>query len=81
MQGIDNIRRRLQVAINAAGAERTILEVRYGQVWNASELARDFDVLEFAAPFAIVRRKTDDRLGSVLFQHCPRFYFVFQEDK
>jgi hypothetical protein len=81
MQGIDNIRRRLQAAINAAAAERSLLEKCYGQVWNASELARDFVVLEFAAPFAIVRRKADNRLGSVLFQHCPRFYFAFQEDK
>jgi hypothetical protein len=57
MQDIDAIRRKLQTAINGAAAERAILKMRYGQVWNASELAQNFVVLEFAAPFAIVRRK------------------------
>lgn len=73
-------RRKLQAAINAAAAERSLLEQRYGRVWDAPELAKEFIVLEFAAPFAVVRRRTDGKLGSVLFQHHPRFYFAFQPD-
>ena len=58
-----------------------MIECRYGRVWSASELANDFDVVGFAAPFAVVRRKTDNQLGSLLFQHHPRYYFAFQKDK
>ena len=50
-------------------------------MWNAAELARDFDVLGFAAPLVVVKRKTDRKLGSILFQHQPRYYFAFEEHK
>ena len=46
------------------------LQERYGQVWNTSELAYDFEVLKIAAPFAIVKRKADNRM-SLMFQHHP----------
>ena len=75
----EKLRRKWQAAINLRAAERPYLERRYGQVWDSAELARDFEVLEFAAPFAIVRRKADRKLGSVLFQHSPRYYFSFRE--
>ena len=67
--------------INCHNAERAALVERYGQVWDTSELANDFEVLEFAAPFVVVRRKADKKLGSLMFQHYPRFYFSFQEDR
>ncbi|MGO8701209.1 MAG: hypothetical protein ACLQVY_26260 [Limisphaerales bacterium] len=75
------LRRQLQIALNSASAERSVLEKRHGQVWNASELAQEFAVPEFAAPFAVVRRKLDNQLGSVMFQHAPRFYFAFEAHK
>ena len=59
-------------------AERAALEARYGQVWNTSELANDFEVMGFAAPFVVVRRKADNKVGSLMFQHHPRYYFSFQ---
>jgi hypothetical protein len=77
----ENMRRALVSKINSEATERADLESRYGQVWNTQELARDFEVMEFAAPFAIVKRKADNRMGSVLFQHHPRYYFSFQEDR
>src|ERR1043165_3485501 len=55
----EDARRALVAQINREQAERDVLEIRYGQVWNTSELAEDFEVLEFAAPFVVVRRKTD----------------------
>jgi hypothetical protein len=61
-------------------ADRAALQARYGQVWDTSELAGDFEVLEFAAPFVIARRTSDRKLGSLLFQHAPRLYFSFEED-
>ena len=78
---IETVRRRLAVQTNAQPAERGVLESRYGRVWNATELAADFTVVGFAAPFVVVRRKSDQRLGSLMFQHHPRYYFAFKEDE
>jgi len=77
----EEARRALLLKINSEAAERLELEARYGQVWTAAELAEDFEVLGFAAPFVVVKRRGDNRLGSLLFQHHPRFYFAFQEDR
>lgn len=49
--------------------------------WNTQELQRDFDVIGFAAPFVVVRRKSDGVKGSLEFTHSPRIYFNFVEDK
>jgi hypothetical protein len=72
------VRQALLVEINADPGDRTILESRHGQVWDPQELARDFEVLGFAAPLAVVRRKGDGVRGSLEFQHSPRYYFAFQ---
>ena len=77
----EDARRALVVEINCHAAERDALEARYGRVWNTSEMANDFEVLGFAAPFVVVKRKADNKLGSLMFQHHPRFYFSFQEDR
>jgi hypothetical protein len=77
----ETTRRALLAKINSEAADRPALEIRYGRVWNRAELARDFDVLGFAAPLVVVRRKADGKLGSLLFQHHPRYYFAFQEHK
>ena len=71
----------IQTAIQSDDAtlERLRLVGTYGEnnVWNTSELQRDFEVTDFMAPFCAVIRKSDLRKGSVLFQHSPRFYFDF----
>jgi hypothetical protein len=79
--GTEDVRRALLREINAEPAQRSIIERRHGRVWSAAELANDFEVVGFAAPFAVVRRKTENQLGSLLFQHRPRYYFAFQVDK
>ena len=79
--GTEEIRRALRLELNAEPVQRSIVECRYGQVWSASELANEFAVVGFAAPFVVVRRKADNQLGSLLFQHHPRYYFAFQKDK
>ena len=81
IDGTEDIRRALLREINAVSAERPVLEARHGRVWNASELANDFVVVGFAAPFAVVRRKADNHVGSLLFQHHPRYYFAFKKDR
>lgn len=49
--------------------------------WTTEELQEDFEVLSFAAPFVVVRRKSDGALGSLEFTHSPRTYFGWKEDK
>jgi hypothetical protein len=74
-------RRRRQAELNDRAAARSELEKRYTKVWDTDEMQRDYAVVGFMAPFIVVRRKSDDQLGSLEFQHSPRFYFNFMADK
>ena len=65
------------LAINARSRERAALEAEFGEVWDPNELAAQFEVLGFLAPYVVVRRKVDRAKGSLEFQHDPRFYFQF----
>lgn len=47
--------------------------------WTTDQMTDEFDVLEFAAPYVVVRRKSDGKLGSLEFTHRPRVYFGFRE--
>ena len=82
----EDLRRRRLVEINNtvesddAITERQRLEARYGQIWDTAQLAKDFDVLGFMAPYVVVRRRSDGCKGSFEFQHLPRFYFNFVLD-
>ena len=78
---MDGIRHQRLIDINAKPGSRTALEAKHGRVWETSELAADFDVLGFLAPYVAVRRKSDGRKGSLEFQHNPRFYFDFVPDE
>jgi hypothetical protein len=48
--------------------------------YTTTQLAEEFEVLGFLAPFVVVRRKSDGVKGSMEFTHSPRFYFNFKED-
>lgn len=74
-------RRVLVEHINAQPGSREALEAGHGQVWDTDQLRADFDVTGFMAPFVVVTRKADGVVGSLMFQHQPRFYFSFTEDK
>ncbi len=78
MDQTEATRRELAQQLNSEPGTRETLEARYGQVWDTEQLQQDFDVIGFRAPFVIVRRKTDNIGGSLLFQHDPRFYFQFE---
>jgi hypothetical protein len=73
------IRRALVSAINAQPGSRAALEQEHGRVWDTNELSTEFEVTGFMAPFVVVRRKSDGKKGSLMFQHSPRFYFSFTE--
>jgi hypothetical protein len=49
-----------------------------GPRWDTEALTRDFEVLEFAAPFVVVKRRSDGALGSLKFTHQPRVYFGWE---
>lgn len=80
---IENLRRSLTAFVNQYPESREDLEETHGvgNVWNTEELSRDFEVIGFMAPFCVVTRKVDGKVGSVMFQHQPRIYFNFEEDK
>ena len=80
MDDTEQVRRVMLREINSKTAERAALEARVGKVWDTAQLAEDFEVLGFMAPFVVVRRRADGRKGSLTFQHSPRFYFEWQED-
>lgn len=50
------------------------------QQWDTDALRAEFEVIGFAAPFVIVRRRSDDKKGSLEFTHSPRVYFNWRED-
>jgi hypothetical protein len=50
-----------------------------GPRWTTETLQRDFEVLGFAAPFVVVRRRADGVKGSLEFTHSPRVYFGWTE--
>lgn len=74
-------RREMVAAINSNSGSREALEKEHGQVWDINELGRDFEVIGFGAPFVVVKRKSDGQVGSLEFQHSPRFYYGFTPDK
>ena len=78
--GTESLRRTRLAEINAHPGMRQELEAAHGQVWDTDELARDFEVVGFLAPFVVVRRRSDGVKGSLEFQHSPRFYFNFAPD-
>jgi hypothetical protein len=51
------------------------------QVWDTTEMRRDFDVTGFLAPFVVVRRKDDGAVGTLEFAHTPRYYWGFTPDQ
>lgn len=73
----ESTRRMLVNQLNSTAAEDKKAAIhKYGEpVWTTDELREEFEVEDFAAPFVMVRRKSDGKKGSMTFQHQPRFYF------
>jgi len=76
----ESIRREMINEINADPGSREHLEANHGQVWDTSELTRDFEVRGFMAPIVVAKRRADNVLGSLEFQHNPRLYYGFKAD-
>ena len=76
----EQLRRQRLGEINQVPGDRAALEARYGRVWDPTELATDFEVRGFLAPYVVVRRRSDGVVGSLEFQHHARYYFNFEID-
>ncbi len=76
----ETVRRSMVQQINTVPGDRERLEAQHGRVWNTTELQQDFDVMSFSAPLIVVREKSTGRMGSLFFQHQPRFYWGFTPD-
>ena len=78
---VEMARRQRATELNRNPGSGSQLEARHGQVWTPEDLAGDFEVIGFAAPYVVVRRRSDGALGSLEFQQHPRFYFNFELDQ
>lgn len=80
MDPTEALRRQEVQELNTNPGDRAALEARYGRVWDTDELSQDFAVEGFLAPYVVVRERATGKLGSLRFQHHPRFYFQWEED-
>ena len=71
----EQLRRQEQIELNRNAASREALTERYGQVWDTEEMRQDFEPVGFRAPYLVARKRSDGALGSLQFQHDPRYYF------
>ena len=78
---VELVQRARLAEINSHPEGRALLEKQYGQVWDTDELRKDFEVFSFAAPWVVVKRRADGVTGTLEFQHSPRLYWGFQEDR
>jgi hypothetical protein len=51
------------------------------QRWTTDQLRDEFEVIGFAAPFVVARRRSDGTKGSLEFTHSPRTYFNWTPDR
>ena len=75
------LRKQMAQAINEDALPKEELERRHGKVWTTQELTEQFTVIGFGAPLVVVRRNSDGTEGSLLFQHSPRYYWGWKEDR
>lgn len=80
-QQVEELRINMHRDISSNNRTREQLEKEEGKVWDSDELGGDYTVIGFGAPFVVVRRKSDGVEGSLLFQHHPRLYWGWQEDR
>ena len=71
--------RRYMIETGQPQADLAQAEAGAEQTWTTAELQRDFEVLSFAAPYVVARRRSDGVLGSLEFTQSPRVYFGWKE--
>ena len=80
----EGVRRVLVNAINTQvesqepDDERTRLEILHGEVWDTKEVTKNFSIEGFMAPFVVATHRESGKSGTLMFQHSPRFYFLWK---
>jgi hypothetical protein len=64
----------------ADGDVAAAYEADRGPMYSTESLVGDFEVIAYAAPFVVARRRVDGVLGSLMFTHQPRVYFGWIPD-
>lgn len=77
LDSTEDLRRSCLKAINLFPRTREELTAICGAVWDPDELQQEFVVRSFLAPLVFVTRRFDGSTGCMLFQHWPRYYFLF----
>ena len=49
------------------------------ETYNTTELQEEFKVISFLAPYVFVVRISDNKKGTLQFNHSPRIYYNFME--
>jgi hypothetical protein len=71
----ERIRGMLSKMINHHPSTREQLEELYGQVWDEKQIAEDFRTITTSAPLVVLRRKSDGRFCTMMFQREPYLFF------
>lgn len=73
-----------EACCDRCGQEKAILNPSKGanplpahRCWTTAEMAEEFVVHSFLAPYCMVTRKSDGVEGTLTFTHMPRWYFNF----
>ena len=61
--------------------DRKALEAKFGKVWSAQELEQEFVVTAFIGSTVVVRRKADDRVGTLEFTNRLHLFYNLQPQK
>jgi hypothetical protein len=70
-----------EIESNDPDAERKRLEATHGKVYDTNEVREAFEIEGFMAPYCVATERATRLLGSLEFQHRPRFYFNFRPHK
>jgi hypothetical protein len=72
----DCVRQDLIEEVNKDGRTWKELVAAHGRCWTEEEMRREFAVVGFMAPYFVnVRRRSDNRHGTLQFRHNPRIYY------
>ena len=61
------------------GQPQADLAADQGQTWTTEQMTDEFETIGFAAPFVVVKRRSDGKTGTLEFTHRPRVYFGWRE--
>ena len=71
----------MSIIVKDYGKNTEEVQATEGEKMSTSDMQEKYEVIGFAAPFVVVKRKSDSANGSLEFGHSPRVYFNWKEDR